>query len=672
MDVVELESCRIETHDLPVRYRLRWRKTRRSVRRAESEGEQSKSFLSFFVFRHCVCTESISRILIAALHIHTPQPTPGKLTFQEGALVQAVRKGWWIVLDELNLAPSDVLEALNRLLDDNRELFVPELQETIKPHPHFALFATQNPPGVTYGGRKVLSKAFRNRFMEIHVGDIPEDELRVILNKRCGVAPSYATKIVEVMRELQRRRSASKAFAGKDGFVTARDLFRWANRQSEGYDALAQDGFRVLGERVRSDEERDALKQTLVKVLKAKESFLNEEGMYLSAEPEGLKKRLTEAALNAKKKADEAELHAIDPAALAEASQTRRDAVDASLLAAAMAWTPAARRLFSLVETCLAHKEPALLVGETGCGKTSIVQLLALLRGQKLRILNCHQHTETGDFLGGFRPTRRSAPEEGDDEMDENNDDSKIRNASLPPFAWEDGPLVQAMRDGDILLVDELSLAEDSVLERLNSVLEPGRTLTLPEKGGSEIEELKAHPNFLILATMNPGGDFGKKELSPALRNRFCEIWIGASNDEREMAMICAQRLPASKELQLYSNHLAQFWSFYRGVAGKGQARGALLTRDLVAWAQFIKAAVTGEGSAATGCSRQLSPEESYVHGAYLTLLDGLGLGLGLPEETAKHLQNECKQFLERQLPKKVRQSGFGFLVFDRDILSYS
>lgn len=48
--------------------------------------------------------------------------------FQEGALVEAVRKGHWIVLDELNLAPSDVLEALNRLLDDNRELFVPELQ----------------------------------------------------------------------------------------------------------------------------------------------------------------------------------------------------------------------------------------------------------------------------------------------------------------------------------------------------------------------------------------------------------------------------------------------------------------------------------------------------------------------------------------------------------------
>ena len=183
-------------------------------------------------------------------------------------MVQAVRKGWWIVLDELNLAPSDVLEALNRLLDDNRELFVPELQETIRPHPHFALFATQNPPGVTYGGRKTLSKAFRNRFMELHVGDIPDDELRIILNKRCSVAPSYAANIVEVMRELQRRRRASRAFAGKDGFVTARDLFRWANRGAASYEELARDGFKTLGERLRSDEERDALKETLVKIVK--------------------------------------------------------------------------------------------------------------------------------------------------------------------------------------------------------------------------------------------------------------------------------------------------------------------------------------------------------------------------------------------------------------------
>ncbi|KAI5424916.1 hypothetical protein KIW84_030913 [Lathyrus oleraceus] len=94
-----------------------------------------------------------------------------------GVVVPAtVRNGYWIVLDELNLAPSDVLEALNRLLNDNRELFVPELQETIKTHLNFMLFGTQNPP-THYGGRKMLSRAFRNRSIEIQVGEIPDFEL---------------------------------------------------------------------------------------------------------------------------------------------------------------------------------------------------------------------------------------------------------------------------------------------------------------------------------------------------------------------------------------------------------------------------------------------------------------------------------------------------------------
>lgn len=37
------------------------------------------------------------------------------LVFQEGIFVQAMRKGHWIILDELNLAPTEILEALNRV-----------------------------------------------------------------------------------------------------------------------------------------------------------------------------------------------------------------------------------------------------------------------------------------------------------------------------------------------------------------------------------------------------------------------------------------------------------------------------------------------------------------------------------------------------------------------------
>ena len=76
--------------------------------------------------------------------------------------------------------------------------------------------------------------------------------------------------------------------------------------------------------------------------------------------------------------------------------------------------------------------------------------------------------------------------------------------------------------NGEYFLIDEISLADDSVLERLNSVLEPERKLLISEKADNE--EIQATEGFQIFATMNPGGDYGKKELSPALRNRFTEI----------------------------------------------------------------------------------------------------------------------------------------------------
>jgi midasin len=82
------------------------------------------------------------------------------------------------------------------------------------------------------------------------------------------------------------------------------------------------------------------------------------------------------------------------------------------------------------------------------------------------------------------------------------------------------------MQTGGLLLIDEISLANDSVLERLNSVFEADRMLVLSEKSSTEAVKIVARNGFNMVATMNPSGDFGKKELSPALRNRMTEIWV--------------------------------------------------------------------------------------------------------------------------------------------------
>ena len=50
---------------------------------------------------------------------------------------------------------------------------------------------------------QVLSRAFRNRFVELHFDEIPSKELETILHERCAIPLSYCKKMVAVMLDLQ-------------------------------------------------------------------------------------------------------------------------------------------------------------------------------------------------------------------------------------------------------------------------------------------------------------------------------------------------------------------------------------------------------------------------------------------------------------------------------------
>ncbi|XP_030875252.1 midasin-like [Leptonychotes weddellii] len=549
----------------------------------------------------------------------------GKLVFKEGVLIDAMRKGYWIILDELNLAPTDVLEALNRLLDDNRELLITETQEVVKAHPRFMLFATQNPPGL-YGGRKVLSRAFRNRFVELHFDELPSSELETILHKRCSLPPSYCSKLVKVMLDLQSYRRSSSVFAGKQGFITLRDLFRWAERyrlaeQTEKeYDwlqHLANDGFMLLAGRVRKQEEIDVIQEVLEKHFKKKLC-----PQFLFSKENVLK--------------------------LLSKLSTQVSTLESTF--SHIVWTEGMRRLAMLVGRALEFGEPVLLVGDTGCGKTTICQVFAGLANQKLYSVNCHLHMETSDFLGGLRPVRQKPKDK------EETDTSRL-------FEWHDGPLVLAMKEDGFFLLDEISLADDSVLERLNSVLEVEKSLVLAEKGSvedkdNEVELLTAGKKFRILATMNPGGDFGKKELSPALRNRFTEIWCPQSTNREDLIQIISHNLRPGLSLGRIDHKGADIaevmLDFIDWLTHQEFGRRCVVSiRDILSWVNFMN--TMGE-EAALKRPETISTVTSFVHAACLVYIDGIGSGVTSSGfGTALLARKECLKFLIKKLSKIVR-----------------
>lgn len=69
-------------------------------------------------------------------------------------------------------------------------------------------------------------------------------------------------------------------------------------------------------------------------------------------------------------------------------------------------WTYNMRQTAVLMRKAQEFNEPVLLVGETGGGKTTICKILAEMSGQELVTVNCHMHTESGDFIGGLHPVR--------------------------------------------------------------------------------------------------------------------------------------------------------------------------------------------------------------------------------------------------------------------------
>ncbi|KYN05743.1 Midasin [Cyphomyrmex costatus] len=527
----------------------------------------------------------------------------GKLVFKEGILVDAMRKGYWIILDELNLAPSDVLEALNRVLDDNRELFIPETQQVVKAHEHFMLFATQNPPGL-YGGRKVLSRAFRNRFIELHFDEIPPNELQIILNQRCSMPESYCKQVINVMTDLQIRRKSTAAFAGKRGFITLRDLFRWGERYRLAPDVgnklydwsqhLADEGYLVLAAKVRKAEEADEIRQVIKKHLKR------------DVDPDNL--------FTLNDKTSPVTRHILEEILKNGISGFRH-----------IVWTYHMRRIAVLMKKSCQFKEPVLLVGETGGGKTTVCQLIAAINGQAMRGVNCHMHTESSDFLGNLRPVR----------------DHVENNQKL--FEWMDGPLIDAMRNGDLFLADEISLADDSVLERLNSLLEPERSLLLAEKGieslhGEENTVITADEKFIFVGTMNPGGDYGKKELSPALRNRFTEVWCEgcmARNDLRDI-IIHNLRTDLETTKEPIANAILRFTEWLQATeVGK---KLTVSIRDVLTWVNFINVSTASTLS-------KLSIGKAYYHGACLTYIDSLGCS-----STGSESINKLQDFTEAAL----------------------
>ena len=72
----------------------------------------------------------------------------------------------------------------------------------------------------------MLSRAFRNRFVELHFAEIPHDEMGRILHKRCSLPLSHAKKMINVMKDLRVEAPSPPPIAFRARFLLRRIVDR--------------------------------------------------------------------------------------------------------------------------------------------------------------------------------------------------------------------------------------------------------------------------------------------------------------------------------------------------------------------------------------------------------------------------------------------------------------
>ena len=138
---------------------------------------------------------------------------------------------------------------------------------------------------------------------------------------------------------------------------------------------------------------------------------------------------------------------------------------------------------------------PTFITGLSGNGKTFGVEQACAQLGRELIRVNITIETDEDDLIGGFR---------------------LVDGATV----WHDGPVIQALNRGAVLLLDEIDLASNKIL-CLQSILE-GKGVFL-KKIGKYVEPKKG---FNIIATANTkgkGSDDGRFIGTNVLNEAFLE-----------------------------------------------------------------------------------------------------------------------------------------------------
>jgi len=371
--------------------------------------------------------ETDSKTLIGS---YSTTDIPGEFAWRPGALTHASREGRWVLFEDIDTVPVEIQATIVKLLEDR--LLPLGNGKYEKSHSDFRIFATcttsrsghENKSSRRFNsrtgaGRRILSPSL---WRKVHVEPLPFSELRDVA---VAVFPQVPIAIIEValhmMRTLDRSgRTAMEAMDNEDSdsFGKASSVIdsRSLSMYTGGRNPSVRDFFKLLSRIANGISfERNATYSTeLQRMICLTESVeilvgscpdpaLRHDFVTRIAAPAwGISGQLARAYIDSRCPstqiaADYVEIGRVQIHLGRHSDFVRRKSET-------FAQTSYALRIMESIGVCIRQNEPVLLVGETGCGKTTMVQQLASICEREMVVQNLSLQTDSTDLLGGFKP----------------------------------------------------------------------------------------------------------------------------------------------------------------------------------------------------------------------------------------------------------------------------